>query len=89
MRNSDYLVATHHPATRDEELESDLIETIANTRWLGLEIVSRSQGGPKDKLGKVHFRASFQRSGSIHVHEEISRFKRSQGQWRYLDGKMI
>lgn len=85
----DYLVETAHPDTRSPRLKSELEKTIHLVQWIGLEILKSSQGGPSDKIGKVHFVATYlePRDPVPHRLEEHSRFRRFQGNWKYLDGK--
>lgn len=86
--NLAYLIETHHPSTRDNQMERDIRDTFENTQWIGLEILDTSAGGPNDKKGTVTFAASYQQNGTLGTHTERSRFTRHNGKWRYLDGKV-
>lgn len=85
----DYLVDTAHPGTSSPRLKSELEKTIGLVRWSNLEILQTSQGGSSDKIGKVHFVATYFEPGDLTPHrmEERSRFRRFEGKWKYLDGK--
>ncbi|MFQ6391920.1 YchJ family protein [Nocardia sp. KC 131] len=77
----DYLRRSWHPSTRPVELELD-----PGQRWLFLEIVRTERGGPFDDIGVVEFIAHYRADdvrGSLH---EVSRFRRENGAWVYLDG---
>ncbi len=87
MGEASYLVATHHPRTADRALAQKIKAWMAETHWLGLEILETSGGQPDDAKGNVAFRATFSSGGKIAAHWERSRFERHKGQWRYVDGK--
>lgn len=84
----DYLVGTTLPAVRTTDLWVSYKSTADSIQWIGLEVVATSQGGPKDKTGKVEFKASYIQGGDHSIHHEFSRFRRSGGQWFYVDGVM-
>jgi SEC-C motif-containing protein len=72
-----YLQQTWHPSTRPRSLQLD-----PDVRWTGLEIVATTGGAMLDTEGTVEFRAH--RVGG--VQSELSRFRRENGRWFYLDG---
>ena len=76
----DYPAATWHPRTRPplSELESD-----GAARWLGLELRSAQEHGDE---ATVEFVARYKTGGRAHRLHEVSRFRREQGRWFYLDG---
>ncbi|MDR3342372.1 MAG: YchJ family protein [Treponema sp.] len=59
------------------------------SRWLGLKILSVTQGGPTDIEGTVEFEASYEREGLRDIHHERARFKKQDGQWLYDDGDIV
>ena len=59
------------------------------SRWLGLEILSVSQGGAGDSSGEVEFKAAYERQGLREVHHERSQFKKIGGRWFYDEGEVI
>jgi len=82
-----YLVHSWHPDTAPSSVELD-----PRHRWVGLEIVATSGGGPDDETGTVEFRAAFTidrgagpRPGELH---EVSEFVRlgadERHRWVYL-----
>lgn len=79
--DADYLLRTWHPTTRPAELDLDPAQ-----RWLRLEIVDRTGGGPFDAEGTVDFRAHHRRGGATSVLAEHSRFTREGKTWLYVDG---
>jgi SEC-C motif domain protein len=72
-----YLLRSWHSSTRPRTVALDPAQ-----RWTGLEIVSSTGGGLLHEVGTVEFRAHYQ-GGVVH---ENSRFRREDGEWRYLDG---
>ncbi|MEO1403123.1 MAG: YchJ family protein [Cyanobacteria bacterium J06635_1] len=86
--NLDYLIATHHPSKRKFDERLQLRQTIKNTRWVNLVIVSTSQGRPQDDTGTVEFVAVYRDPELGQLHER-SRFVKPEGQWFYLDGNRL
>ena len=84
LKNSDYLLQTWHPDYRPETLDL----TDSPNQWLGLKIKNTHQGKKNDCTGQVHFIARFKINGKAHKLEEHSQFKKINGQWLYLTGKI-
>lgn len=82
LGETDYLRRTWHPHTRHRHGDSD--DAI---RWLGLKVLRVEQGGAADDRGLVEFVARYKVGGRGHRLHEISRFRRCDGQWMYLDGE--
>lgn len=78
-----YLLRSWHPATRPASVafEPDL-------RWVGLEIVAIEAGGADDRDGVVEFRAHHRRGTEPDVLHEVSRFRRQDGAWLYVRGRI-
>ncbi|WP_157156409.1 YchJ family protein [Diaminobutyricimonas sp. LJ205] len=79
--DTEYLLATWHPATRPATLALDPAE-----RWYRLDIVRSERGGPFDTDGVVEFRAHHRTDAGAGVLHEVSRFVRESGRWFYVDG---
>jgi len=84
----DYLFETTHPSHRTNTLKEEIAFTCKSVAWTKLDILTIWQGGEKDKVGKVNFRASFIQEGVHGVHEEHSRFKRYGKVWMYVEGEV-
>lgn len=84
VHDAPYLLRTWHPATRPPSIELD-----PDLRWIGLEILASEEGGPDDTNGIVEFRADHQDGGARGVLHEVSRFRRHDGEWRYVRGRHI
>lgn len=80
--DADYLRASWHPDTRPATLALDPPGTV---RWLGLNV--RGHHGEGD-AATVEFVARYRVGGgsATRLHE-ISRFRRIDGRWYYLDGE--
>ncbi|MEU6270284.1 YchJ family protein [Saccharopolyspora shandongensis] len=76
-----YLLASWHPSTRPDSLDLD-----PGQRWVRLEILDRTGGGPFDAAGTVRFEAHYRLGGRAGVLTEDSRFVREDGAWFYVDG---
>lgn len=83
-----FLMRTAHPMQRRQYDPRSLRASFA-LDWCGLEIVATSAGGPDDREGMVHFRASYRAAGGpMQVHDERSRFSRAaDGAWVYRDAR--
>ena len=74
----DYLVETHHPATRPHELSSELQDYLRCTQFLQLKIV-------KCQTNTVEFIAILMHNGELTEQREKSLFKKVEGKWYYSD----
>tara|TARA_B110000444_G_C18839572_1_gene598032 strand:- start:679 stop:1170 length:492 start_codon:yes stop_codon:yes gene_type:complete len=81
-----HLLKTHHLSQHSKTQEQDLIRTVANTRWLGLTILSTEGGTSEADQGQVEFLARYKVMQEIALLHEKSRFVREKGQWFYVDG---
>jgi SEC-C motif-containing protein len=59
-----------------------------SVEWLGLAINGTSAGGAEDQTGVVDFTVRFRQNGAEHNHHETSSFRRHDGRWVYVDGKI-
>lgn len=81
----------HLRTTLAPEALTDYDETAATAwarqaEWLGLEVLGTQGGGPDDQEGTVEFRARYRVKGQELAHHELSRFRRHEGHWLYVDG---
>lgn len=85
LHHGDYILRTWHPATVPSEIRIDPAH-----RWVALEILRTTEGGPKDVKGTVTYRAhSIAPDGTPQTLTEHSRFERHQGVWVYVDGDIL
>jgi SEC-C motif-containing protein len=84
----DYLHDTLAHDRRDGFDRGETERWARDSTWLGLDIVGTQQGGPEDSEGVVAFSARFKFEGKDHTHYEVSRFRRDDGRWVYVDGQI-
>lgn len=85
VRDAGHLLRTWHPRTRPDRAE--LIASLsAEVRWLRLDVLSTSAGGPFDDAGTVEFTAVSKGPHGREEQHELSRFVREGGSWFYVDG---
>lgn len=84
----DYIESTHAKEVRENFNRSAAESTARSVEWISLEIRDTSDGGEDDDTGTVEFAARFKKDGELLVHHERSNFRREDGRWVYVDGKM-
>ncbi|MFD2232689.1 YchJ family protein [Phaeospirillum tilakii] len=82
----DYLHDTLAEERRDRFNRADTEQWARDSEWVGLDILATEAGGPEDEAGRVAFRAKFVYDGKQETHLELSRFRKDQGRWVYVDG---
>lgn len=87
--NIDYLITTHHPSQRAIDERLQLRQSLQTTTWLGLTVLNRRLGQPSDPVGYVEFMAVYQSGNQVGQLHERSKFVQQQGQWLYLEGKIL
>jgi SEC-C motif-containing protein len=80
VRDEPYLLRTWHPDTRPHRVDFD-----AGLRWLGLEVLDSTEGGPFHTTGTVTFRARYIHDRQAGDLREQSRFVRHEGLWVYVE----
>lgn len=86
---TDYLIATHHTSKRSDDDRSDLEETIRANQWQHLTIINKHHGSENDDRGQVEFIAAYLHDNQLNWLHEVSTFVKEEGQWLYLEGKII
>jgi SEC-C motif-containing protein len=84
----DYLMATHDASTRASVDRKAIARWSKSTLWMGLEIVATERGDETDSDGTVEFIARGVTNGQPFVQRERSRFRKLDGRWYYVDGKV-
>lgn len=85
----DYLITTHAPETRDSIDRTATEHWSRKADWRGLEVVGTEAGGPNDEHGEVEFIACYGLDGVDQVHHERSTFRRIEGRWYFVDGRIV
>jgi len=86
MRRADYLVATTAAEEREKLDQDELARYCRAVSCIALKVLKTEKGGAQDEEGTVLFHASLQVNGKRMLHRELSRFKREEGRWMYVDG---
>jgi len=86
---SEYILSTHHESTRSEINIDEIKEWSENSEWKGLEIVKTEKGLEGDNEGLVEFKANYVAGGQPVEHHEVSTFKKEDGKWFFVDGKVL
>jgi len=86
--DSEYLLATQHPAKRQADDRQTLAQTIAETDWVGLRVLA-SHNVAQTERGYVEFVAFYQNKGSIGQLHEKSEFIWQADRWYYLQGTIL
>jgi SEC-C motif domain protein len=81
VQDEPYLLRTWHPTTRPAGVAFD-----PDLRWLRLEVLDSTDGGPFGGEGIVEFRAHYISGGRRDALHERSRFLRDDNAWTYVDG---
>ncbi len=76
----DYLLASWHHSTRPTK---DSLRLDSNANWLGLKILSTTEGQTGDKVGTVEFIARYKINGKATRIKENSEFVFENDQWYY------
>ncbi len=87
--NVDYLVDTHDTSTRAGLDRDAITKWSRETAWKGLEILATERGTETDDEGIVEFVARGVTRGAPFAQRERSRFRRVDGHWFYVDGKVV
>jgi SEC-C motif-containing protein len=85
----DYVEKTTESSARETFDRDGTLEWAKNSEWKGLEIVSTDKGGEKDTVGEVEFIAHYKYQDVDRAHHERSDFKKRDGQWFFVDGKLV
>lgn len=84
-----YLLETTHPSTRKHYNALDLMQWAKECTWQKLEIIHKVAGQAVDTHGKLEFKAYYlDQHHQMRVHHEHSTFKRENGLWYFVEGKV-
>ena len=86
--NLDHLERSLAPESRSDHDRKAAEGWAKSVEWLGLSILSTQAGGAEDETGVVEFSARFRQNGMEQTHHETSNFRKLDGGWVYLDGKV-
>lgn len=86
MANVDYLMRSHHSATRQVKDQQRIKKWAQSVQWMGLVILNTQDGEVDDTIGYVEFRAFYLENGLMQEIHERSLFKRENLKWVYVSG---
>ena len=85
----DFLFKSSGPDVRAEFDEKATKEWSRSASWQGLDILETEKGGEEDDEGWVSFIARYSTEQQRCEHREKSYFKKIDGEWRFIDGKIF
>lgn len=88
-RQTTFLHGSLHPEHRDDHDVEATRRWAENASWLGLRVVDVQAGGEADEEGEVEFIATYKQGGVVTPHHEISRFSKQDGNWYYVEGRLV
>ncbi len=83
-----FLYESSGPEVRAEFDEKTTKEWSESATWQGMEILATEKGGADDDEGYVSFVAHYTANDQVCEHRELSYFKKIDGEWRFIDGKI-
>ena len=88
--DAQYLINSTHISTRKNQSKIEIETWAKMCTWQKLEIVSTQKGLENDLIGEVEFKAHFiDLNQKSQIHHEKSVFKKGEGRWFFVDGKVI
>jgi SEC-C motif domain protein len=83
--NIDFILATHHSATKHDVNREEITSWSKGATWKGLEILQKEAGEAKDETGTLIFHAKYDMENEEQNHYEKSTFEKENGEWKFLD----
>lgn len=84
-----FILATHHPSTRNDIDEAATAKWASESTWLGLEIINVDGGSPQDTTARIEFMARYRDAARRrHTHHELGVFEKYHGQWYFRDAEV-
>jgi SEC-C motif domain protein len=84
--NIDYIAATMRGNAAKDFNQEEAKNWCQQITWEGLTIIKAKPPGKHLTTGTVEFVALYRHEGRLHRMHEVSKFKRIQGRWYYMDG---
>jgi SEC-C motif-containing protein len=89
VNNPEFLHESLHPDHRHDHDVSATRRWAESSQWLSLQVVEVEKGSADDDEGSVEFIATYKEQGVTKPHHEISRFVKQDGNWYFVDGKLV
>ncbi len=87
-RIGDFLLDTLTSEKRGEFNLREVELSARDARGMGFHIRALDGGGPDDDQGSVEYVARFKIRDQVQVHHEMATFRREDGRWLYVDGRV-
>lgn len=84
-----FIRSTYNPEELEQFDEEGITRWAKESEWKGLEIRQVQKGLASDSEGQVEFIAKYAIGGVQQNHHEISEFKKIDGRWYFMDGKIV
>ncbi|MFZ4397120.1 MAG: YchJ family protein [Kiritimatiellia bacterium] len=85
----DYIYKTSGPRVRKEFDAENSRKWAQSAEWKGFEIRHAEGGSAQDDSAVIEFVARYQIEKSDLEHHEIAQFGRVDGEWRFIDGRIV
>lgn len=83
-----YIKKTLAPESQHDFDEAASKAWAENAQWLGLSVLSTTNGQAGDKKGRVEFMVKYKEGDDIYEYHENSDFRKNEkGEWLFVDGK--
>jgi len=89
LASIDYLYKTSGPRVRKEFDAAGSKKWSESADWTGLEVLSVAGGGEQEDTAHIEFIAHYTVKETHFDHHEHADFGRVDGEWRFLDGKVL
>jgi SEC-C motif-containing protein len=86
-RQVEFLHQSLHPQHRQDHDLAATRRWAENAQWMGLQVVESKSAGDDEAI--VEFIATYKEDGIVKPHHEISRFSKQDGEWFYVDGRLV
>lgn len=84
-----YILETTHRTTRSHYNATNILQWAQASTWQKLDIISKHAGTTSDSQGKVEFKAYYlDDQKRPQIHHEYSSFKKEDGRWFFVEGKV-
>ena len=86
VKDINYIMSSHHSATRPIDELRDITEWTNRVKWRKLSVIGTKDGKENQEEGYVVFKAFFKDRGIKDIIYEQSYFKKENNEWKYHSG---
>lgn len=85
----DFILATHHPSTRNDIDETATERWARESTWLGFEVIHAEEVDDSSTTARIEFMARYRDAARRrHTHHERAVFEKYHGQWYFRDAEV-